>query len=84
MAEKKLLRLDWEKELPKAEKPQYDPAKQVEGYQKRIAGAGQDPEAAVDTRNFVEKALNLTENQNALFDVFEIINRPQQAIFGGI
>jgi hypothetical protein len=84
MAERKLLRLDWEKELPKAEKPQYDPAKQVEGYQKRIAGAGQDPEAAVDTRNFVEKALNLTENQNALFDVFEIINRPQQAIFGGI
>jgi hypothetical protein len=84
MAERKLLRLDWEKELPKAEKPQYDPAKQVEGYQKRIAGAGQDPEAAVDTRNFVEKALNLTENQNALFDVFEIINRPQQAVFGGI
>jgi methyl-accepting chemotaxis protein len=84
MAEKKLFRLDWDKELPKAETPTYDPEKQVAGLQKRIAGAGLDPEKAADTRNPVERALNLKPDQNLLFDVFEIINRPQQAIFGGI
>lgn len=84
MAEKKLFRLDWDKELPKSETPTYDPEKQVAGLQKRIAGAGLDPEKAADTRNPVERALNLKPDQNLLFDVFEIINRPQQAIFGGI
>jgi len=37
-----------------------------------------------NTRSFVEKALNLTEDQNFLFDVFEVLGRPQQAIFNGI
>ncbi len=62
----------------------YDPAKQVEGYKKRLEASGIDPEQALDKRNFLEKALNLTPEQNTLFDIFEIINRPQQALFGGI
>ena len=34
-----------------------------------------------DSRNWLEKAFNLPEKQNWLFDVFEVIRRPQQAIF---
>lgn len=56
----------------------------INGYNARLAAAGVDPSEATDTRNWLEKALNLTPNQNALFDVFEILNRPQQALFGGI
>lgn len=62
----------------------YDPAKQTEGYKKRLEGSGIDVEKAMDKRNFVEKGLNLQQGQNALFDIFEILERPQQAIFGGI
>jgi transcriptional regulator with XRE-family HTH domain len=65
-------------------KPKYDPAKQSEGIKKRIAGAGLDPAKQQDTRNFIEKGLNLKEGQNAIFDIFEVLNRPQQALFGGI
>ena len=61
----------------------YDPAKQAAGLQTRLEGSGVKPDK-LDKRNFVEKALNLTPNQNALFDVFEIINRPQQMLFQGI
>ena len=77
--------LDWDKALPKSkETPTYDPAKQVQGYQRRIEGAGLDAEAAVDDRNALEKVLNLKPNQNTFWDIMEIINRPQQAIFSGI
>jgi len=62
----------------------YDPMKQVEGYKKRLEASGIDPEKALDKRNLIEKALNLTPDQNTLFDIFEIINRPQQALFGAI
>ena len=62
----------------------YDPAKQVEGLEKRLEGSGIDVEKATDKRNFLEKALNLTEDQNFLFDVFEVLGRPQQALFGAI
>jgi len=65
-------------------KPKYDPAKQSAGIKKRIAGAGLDPVKQQDTRNFIEKGLNLKEGQNAIFDMFEILNRPQQALFGGV
>ena len=68
----------------KKEPTKYDPAKQVEGYEKRLEGSGIDVEKATDNRNFIEKALNLTEDQNFLFDVFELMGRPQQAIFNGI
>lgn len=37
-----------------------------------------------DTRNPLEKALNLTPDQNFIFDAFEILGRPQQALFGAI
>lgn len=56
----------------------------INDYNARLAAAGVDPSEAKDDRNWLEKSLNLTPNQNALFDVFEIINRPQQALFGAI
>jgi hypothetical protein len=37
-----------------------------------------------DKRNPVEKALNLPEGQNWFFDTLDILNRPQQAIFGAM
>ena len=57
---------------------------QVSNYQTRLRAAGIQPEEATDNRNFLEKLLNLPEDQNVLFDVLEIINRPQQALFGAI
>lgn len=63
--------------------PTYDPAKQAEGLERRLEGSGVTAEKR-DSRNFVEKALNLTPKQNVLFDIFEIINRPQQMLFQGI
>ena len=62
----------------------YDPKKQVEGYEKRLEASGIDPDKATDSRNFLEKALNLEEDQNILFDIFEVLERPQQALFGAI
>lgn len=53
---------------------------QVNNYKTRLEAAGQD----TDKRNWLEKKLNLPEGQNALFDIFEIIGRPQQALFGAI
>ena len=58
--------------------------KTINNYSARLAAGGVNPEQASDDRNFLEKALNLTPNQNALFDLFEILNRPQEALFGGI
>ena len=37
-----------------------------------------------DTRNPLEKALNLTPDQNFIFDAFEVLGRPQQALFGAV
>jgi len=62
----------------------YDPSKQVEGYKTRIDGSGQDFDEKMDKRNFLEKVLNLTPDQNVLFDVFETIERPQRAFFGAV
>ena len=56
----------------------------ISNYKTRIASTGADISQATDNRNFIEKALNLPEDQNALFDIFEIIGRPQQALFRGI
>lgn len=68
--------------LPKAPTTtQYDPAKQTQGYLRRLEGAGVDVEKETDPRNLVERALNLRPDQNVLFDIFEVINRPQQALF---
>lgn len=57
---------------------------QISNYQTRLGASGIDASKAIDKRNFIEKALNLPEDQNFLFDIFEIINRPQQALFGAI
>lgn len=76
------LDLDKFKKQSLTTKSQYDPAKQVEGYKKRLSLSGLDPEKETDSRNFIEKALNLTPDQNVLFDIFEVLERPQQALFG--
>ena len=57
---------------------------QINNYETRLKSAGYDPEKLKDTRNPLEKLLNLKENQNVLFDIFELLNRPQQALFGAI
>lgn len=74
-----------QKSKDKSEEPNiYNPAEQAEGYKKRLEGSGLDPEKELDKRGFIKKTLNLTEDQNPLFDFFEVLNRPQQALFGGI
>lgn len=54
--------------------------KQLSNYKTRAEAAG----VKKDNRNIVEQALNLPEDQNVLFDIMEIIGRPQQALFGAI
>lgn len=54
----------------------------VENYETRLTASGLEEEA--DSRNALEKFLNLPEDQNFLFDIAEIIGRPQQALFGAI
>lgn len=67
-------------ELAKSEEVKQD----VENIKKRLEGSGVDVEKVTDKRNFVEKGLNLEEDQNVIFDIFEVMGRPQQFIFGGI
>lgn len=55
----------------------------INNYSARLAAGGVDPSEATDTRNWLEKALNLKQDQNFIFDIFEILNRPQQALFSG-
>lgn len=62
----------------------YSSKKQAENYETRLKGAGINPEDVTDNRSWLEKALNLEKDQNILFDIFEIINRPQNALFTGI
>lgn len=57
---------------------------QIENYKTRLQNIGEDPEAVTDDRNFLEKALNLEKDQNVLFDIFEILDRPRNALFTGI
>ena len=49
---------------------------------KLLVNNQQDP--TLDTRNPLEKALNLPENQNFIFDIFEVLGRPQQGVYGAI
>lgn len=62
------------------EEDEQDLEQTVENYQTRLSASGVD----TDTRNPLEKLLNLPEDQNFLFDIAEIIGRPQQALFGAI
>ena len=57
---------------------------QIENYKTRLQNIGEDPEEVTDDRNFLEKALNLEKDQNVLFDIFEILDRPRNALFTGI
>lgn len=54
---------------------------QITNYKTRTEAIGAD---GVDTRNPLEKLLNLPEDQNFLFDIGEILDRPFNAIKGGI
>lgn len=56
----------------------------IGNYETRLSSIGIDTEEAKDTRNPVEKFFNVKEDQNFLFDIFEVLGRPQQALFGGI
>ena len=55
--------------------------KKINNYKARLESSGVNPEKVTDTRNFIEKGLNLEKDQNVLFDLFELLNRPQQALF---
>ena len=57
-----------------------DLEKTVENYKTRLSASGVD----TDTRNPLEKLLNLPEDQNFLFDIAEVLGRPQQAFFGAM
>lgn len=56
--------------------------KQIDNLTTRMNAGGVSTEKVKDTRNPVEKFLGLKENQNFVFDVFELLGRPQQALFG--
>ena len=55
---------------------------QIKNKKTRLAAGGVD--ADLDNRNILEKFLGLPDDQNILFDAFELLNRPQQALFGAI
>lgn len=55
---------------------------QINNYKTKLAAGGADP--TIDDRNAIEKLLNLDQDQGLIKDIFEILNRPQQAIFSGI
>jgi hypothetical protein len=57
---------------------------QVKNYKTRLGNIGVDAEEVTDNRNFLEKALNLEKDQNVLFDIFEILDRPRNALFTGV
>lgn len=58
--------------------------KQVGNLKARIAASGIDPDEAIDKRNWFEKFTNLPQDQNMVFDFFDLLNRPQQALFKGV
>lgn len=58
--------------------------KSINNLKTRLAAGGVNPEEALDKRNWFEKLTNLPQDQNVIFDLLELINRPQQALFKGI
>lgn len=58
--------------------------KSIKNYKTRLEAGGVNVEKATDDRNWFEKLTNLPEGQNTVFDFFELLNRPQQALFTGI
>lgn len=63
-------------------KDDYDPIKQREGIEGRIKKEGiDDPEEIKDERGFVRKAFNTNPESGKLMSAFEVLGRPQQALF---
>jgi hypothetical protein len=58
--------------------------KSINNLKTRLAAGGVNPEEALDKRNWFEKTTNLPKDQNIIFDLLELIQRPQQALFKGI
>ena len=56
--------------------------KQIDNKATRLNAGGVNADEAKDSRNWFEKWAGLPEDQNFIFDVFELLNRPQQALFG--
>ena len=54
----------------------------IDNLKTRMEASGVDVDKATDKRNILEKALGLPDDQNFLFDIFELLGRPQQALFG--
>lgn len=59
-------------------------ASQRQNLEAKMQQVGVNPEQFKDNRNPIEKMFNVKPNQNWLFDVFEVISRPQQALFGAV
>lgn len=57
---------------------------QIDNYKTRLQSIGKNPEEVTDDRNALEKLLNLEKDQNVLFDIFEILDRPRNALFTGV
>lgn len=71
------------KRLGKTSGTEDDLQRQITNYKARLeAGGVENPE--VDDRNALERLLNLEQDQGLIKDIFEILNRPQQALFTGI
>lgn len=58
--------------------------KQAANLSTRLESVGVDAKKTTETRNPLEQILNLRPDQNFLLDVLELINRPQQALFGAM
>lgn len=58
--------------------------KKIDNLTTRMNASGVDTSKTKDSRNAVEKFLGLPENQNVIFDIFDILGRPQQAVFGAV
>lgn len=56
----------------------------LENYSTRLKSVGVDPEEVTDGRNPVQKALGLREGTGIIGGFFDLLNRPQQALFGTI
>jgi hypothetical protein len=65
-------------------KTPYDPAKQVAGYKTRLEAAGVPKAQIKDTRNPLERLLNVKPDQPWFFDVLEIADRPRSALAGTV
>lgn len=57
---------------------------QISNYRTRLNSIGRSADSISDNRNWLEKLLNLEEDQNVLFDIFEIIDRPRNALFTAV